>query len=92
MAPMEFQKLLASQVSDRKIENEIQSLLARKMAGEELNEEPKIQILNDFLGQKINYYNEYAGSLGPTKHLDTILLNELFKQTIIEAWEENGGS
>ena len=92
MAPMEFQKLLASQVSDRKIENEIQSLLARKMAGEELNEEPKIQILNDFLGQRINYYNEYVGSLGRTKHPDTILLNELFKQTIIEAWEKIVGS
>jgi len=90
MAPMEFQELLDSQVPDQKVKTEIQNLLARKMAGEELNEEPKVQILNDFLEQKINYYNEYVKSLEQSNPPDTEKLDELFKQTIYEAWDKNG--
>jgi hypothetical protein len=90
MAPMEFHKLLDSQVTDQKVKTEIQNLLTRKMAGEELNEEPKIQILNDFLEQKIEYYNNYVKSLGQSEQPDTSRLDELFKQTIYEAWDKNG--
>lgn len=86
MAPMEFQKLLDSQVTDQNVKIEIQNLLTRKMAGEELNEEPKIQILNDFLDQKIKFYNDYVISLGQYDQPDTTRLDELFKQTIHEAW------
>ena len=57
MPPMEFIKLLESQVIDQEFKTEIQNLLTRKIAGEELNEEPKIKVLNDFLEQKISYYN-----------------------------------
>lgn len=90
MAPMEFHKLLDSQATDQKVKTEIQNLLIRKMAGEELNEEPKIQILNDFLEQKISYYNDYVKSLSQNNQPDTTLLDELFKTTIYEAWNKNG--
>ena len=90
MAPMEFTKLLDSQVTDQNVKTEIQNLLIRKMAGEELNEEPKIQILNDFLEQKIKFYAEYVKSLGQVLQPETEKLNELFKQTIYEAWDKNG--
>jgi len=90
MAPMEFSKLLDSQVTDQNIKEEIQNLLKRKMSGEELKEEPKIHILNDFLEQKINYYNDYLKSLDQITQPDTTRLDELFKQTIYEAWEMNG--
>lgn len=86
MAPLEFHKLLESQVTDQKVKAEIQNLLARKMAGEEFKEEPKIQILNDFLEQKIKYYNDYVKSLGQSIQPDTMLLNELFKETMHEVW------
>jgi len=90
MAPMEFHKLLDSQVTDLNVKTEIKNLLIRKMAGEELNEEPKIQILNDFLKQKIQFYSDYVKSLGQILQPDTERLNELFKQTIYEAWDKNG--
>ena len=86
MVPMEFNTLLDSQVKDKEIKSEILTLLARKMEGEELNEEPKIQILNDFLEQKILFYNDYVKSLGKNDHADTGRLDELFKQTVFEAW------
>lgn len=54
MAPMEFNQLLDSQVTDQQVKSSIQDLLVRKTSGEELDEEPKIQILNDFLEQKLS--------------------------------------
>lgn len=90
MAPMEFHKLLDSLVTDQDVKTEILNLLTRKMAGEELNEEPKIQTLNDFLEQRIGFYNNYVKSLGPYDPPDTARLDELFKHTIYEAWDNNG--
>jgi len=90
MAPMEFQKLLDSQVTDLKVKNEIKDLLRRKINGEELNEEARIDILNDFLDEKIQYYNNYIKFLEQSKQPETRLLDELFKQTMYEAWEEKG--
>ena len=88
MAPMEFQKLVDKQVKDPAVLTEIQNLLARKMAGEELNEEPKNQILNDFVEQKILFYKDYVKSLGQIDPPDTAKLNELFKEILFEAWEK----
>lgn len=87
MAPMEFQNLLESQIIDQNVKKEIQNLLKRKMAGEELAEESKIQILNDFLEQKIKFYNNYIKSLGQVLPPDTERLDELFKETIYEVWK-----
>ncbi|MBK9318550.1 MAG: nucleotidyltransferase domain-containing protein [Bacteroidetes bacterium] len=88
MPPMEFHQLLDNQVSDMNIKTEIQKLLKRKMAGEEFNLEPKIQILNDFLEQKIEFYNNYVKSIVQNTPPDTAKLDELFKETIYEAWEK----
>lgn len=87
MAPMEFQKLLDSQVTDTGVENEIRNLLNRKVSGEELDEEPRIQVLNNFLEQKIQFYNEYIRRLRPHSQPDTVKLNEVFRQTLEEAWK-----
>ncbi|WP_080055908.1 nucleotidyltransferase domain-containing protein [Spirosoma aerolatum] len=86
MAPMEFHKLLDSQVPDKELKNEIANLLVRKMSGEELKEEPKIKKLNDFLEEKIHYYTKYIDSIERPEQPNTQLLNELFKQTMDEVW------
>ena len=87
MAPMEFQKLLDSGIADANVKMEIQNLLSRKMAGEELKEEPRIQILNDFIEQKIEFYNEFVKSIEKNLPADTKKLDDLFKQTIHEVWQ-----
>jgi len=87
MAPMEFQKLVDSQVTDQSVKTKIQNLLTRKIAGEELNEEPKNQILNDFLEQKIEFYNDYVKTIQQPEHPDSAKLNELFRHTINEVWK-----
>lgn len=79
---------MESQVTDRILKNEIQSLLTKKMSGEETDEEPKIQLLNNFLEQKMNDYNEYIKTLPSIKEPpNTALLDQLFKDTIYEAWK-----
>src|SRR6476620_6918980 len=87
MAPVEFHKLLDSQVTDNSVKTEIQNLLKRKIEGEELNEEPKIHVLNNFLENKIQFYNDYVKSLGQISQPDTDRLDEIFKHTIYEAWD-----
>lgn len=85
--PMEFQDLVDSQIKDAQIKTEIAELLTRKMSGKELKEEPKIGILNDFLEQKIEFYNDYVEQIEPNEKPPTELLDELFKETIFEVWK-----
>lgn len=92
MAPMEFDILVDSQVTDAAVKAAIHNLLSRKKAGQELNEEPKIQILNDFLKDKISYYNDYVKSMKRSEQPDTKLLDKLFRETMHEVWQMNGGT
>ena len=84
--PMEFQDLVDSQVKDEKVKFEINELLKRKMAGEELKEEPKIGILNEFLEKEIEFYKDYVEQIEPNEKPQTEWLDALFKKTIFEVW------
>ncbi|REA64313.1 nucleotidyltransferase domain-containing protein [Dyadobacter luteus] len=86
MAPTEFHELLESQVDDHLVKEEILNLLDRKSRGDELSEEPKIQVLHDFLEAKILFYKEYVKTVSQTIQPDTTLLNALFINTLEEAW------
>ncbi len=85
--PMEFQDLVDSEVKDERVKFEIAGLLKRKMAGEELKEEPKIEILNEFLESKIEFYKDYVEQIEPNDKPQTELLDELFRKTIFEVWK-----
>lgn len=87
MAPTEFQKLFDAQIKDGELKNEIENLLARKRSGDELGEEPKIQVLNDFLDDKIQYYSNYVKQFSLKKQPETQKLNEFFRMTL----KEHGG-
>ena len=52
-----------------------------------MNEEPRIQILNDYLEEKIEFYNAYTNTLDPYIQPDTKRLNELFRHTLQEVWD-----
>ena len=92
MAPMEFQKLVDSQETDQLVKTEIQNLLTRKITGEELNKEPKNQILNDFLEQKLEFYNDYVKNIEQPIQPSSEKLNELFRLTLKEVWGKEIGS
>ena len=60
------------------------------MAGEELNEEPRIEIINEFLTEKIEYYNKLVKQFDTAKTPATNKLNKLFRKTLQEVYEVNG--
>ena len=85
--PMEFEKLLDAEIPDGLVRREVDELLKRKIAGDELKEEPRIEILNDFLERKINFYGEFVNEIQASEKPDTDLLDALFKETIFEVWK-----
>lgn len=86
VAPMEFQKLVEHEVTDKTVKEIIEKLLVRKIAGEELSVASKIQPLNDFVERKINFYNEYLKTIKPTPQPNTKQLDALFRESLSEAW------
>ncbi|WP_028596529.1 nucleotidyltransferase domain-containing protein [Paenibacillus assamensis] len=82
--PIQFSSLIESLVSaDRELYSSIQQLLIRKIAGDELNIEPRISVINDFLEESITHYEQVAAqqSVSDAGKYDT-QLDELFRSTI----------
>lgn len=84
--PLEFQELLQGVVPDGEIKDEITVLLQRKMAGDELDLEPKIHVINDFLAHELERLETYAKSLDLKVEDPTPKLNVVFKNTLQEVW------
>jgi hypothetical protein len=86
VAPMDFEELLDSQISDMELHNEIKKLLKKKRAGEELDIEAKIDIINEFIEGEIAYYEEYAKNAEDIKSVSYKELNKLFRDTLGEVY------
>ena len=52
------------------------------MAGKELDIEPKIHIVNDFLEERIQYFKCYLSEFDIEKQLETEKLDTLFRDTV----------
>ena len=83
---MEFDRLVESQVQDSAVRKAIDDLLVRKMAGEELSEEPRVDVLNDMLAEKIYHYSGVVGEVDTVDKPQTETLDELFRSTLREVW------
>jgi predicted nucleotidyltransferase len=86
MPPMEFQVTFKEFVTDGLLKNEIETLLIRKMSGEELSEDPKIEVINNFLDEKIKYYQELVKSFPSPNRKSNEPLNDLFRNTLKQSW------
>ena len=75
--PMLFEELLA-QIKDRDLLEKITELLNNKRMGMELGVEPKIKIINDFIDEKLKYFEESVSSFNPQKDSVPELLEEGF--------------
>jgi predicted nucleotidyltransferase len=62
--PMEFEKLL-EQISDKELSGRINELLLKKKSGIELGVEPKIARINDFMEEKMKYYENIVSAFDP---------------------------
>ncbi|WHY87062.1 nucleotidyltransferase domain-containing protein [Neobacillus novalis] len=85
--PLEFSTLVNQLVPEGTLKNEINTLLKRKLDGEELDKEPKIQVINQFLNEEIERLREYANTLNNDIPNFTPKLDLLFRHTLEEVWK-----
>lgn len=93
MPPMEFDRLVDAIVSrESELKTVINHLLVRKRVGDELDYEPRISVINDFLEEKIEYFERVASGM-PTSGggLDQ-QLDDLFRSVLKEVWEKGTGN
>lgn len=90
MPPTEFSELYKDAGLSPIIAAEIDSLLLRKMAGDELDREPKIETLNAFLEQQIEHCSSFVEGM-EIADSDEDVLDELFREMLANVWE-NGAA
>ncbi|WP_144553898.1 nucleotidyltransferase domain-containing protein [Bacillus sp. X1(2014)] len=84
--PIEFQMLVEDLLEEGPLKQEISILLERKISGDELNLEPKVNAINDFLEKEINRIEEYTKTLKVSKEDMTPILDDLFRDILEEVW------
>lgn len=67
---------------------DIQQLLKSKIAGEELNIEPLIESIHEYLDKEIKHIETYCRNLTVKVDDPTHKLDELFRCTLQEVWEK----
>jgi predicted nucleotidyltransferase len=84
--PIEFQTLVEELLEEGVLKQEILTLLARKISGVELNLEPKVIAINDFLEKEIIRLEEYTKTLKGSKEDMTPILDGVFRNVLNEVW------
>jgi predicted nucleotidyltransferase len=85
-APMEFEKLLNTQVKDESVRWEIEKLLTIKKAGEEFGIGPKNVIIDEYLKERIGFYKSIVSTMERTPLPKSELLNDLFVNALNKVW------
>ncbi len=86
--PMEFDALVAAILpSDGEIYEAIQNLLVRKRAGEELDLEPRIQVIHDYVEEKLAHFEHLTASFSHG-HDVSDQLDRLFLNALQEVWSK----
>lgn len=88
MPPVEFDALVERLIpQDGALWQAVQQLLARKKSGDELNYEPRLNLINDYLEERLHELEKSAASL---KSSDTKLderLDAIFRAALQEVWD-----
>lgn len=82
--PMPFETLLHAHTFDKKLISEVKKLLVRKKAGDELDVENRIDSINDFLEEKIAYFEQYVKTQKSSKQNHDEVLDVLFRDILKE--------
>ncbi|WP_057912879.1 nucleotidyltransferase domain-containing protein [Peribacillus muralis] len=84
--PMEFPALLEGIIPGGPLKTQIQTLLEKKINGDELDLGPRIEVINAFLEHEIERLTNYAKTLDTKTEDPTELLDQLFRAAIDEVW------
>lgn len=86
MPPTEFDRLYQDADLSPSLKHEIDNLLQRKIAGGELDMEPRIEVINIFLEEQIKHFASMANELeSPDSDVDA--LDELFREMLQTVWK-----
>lgn len=85
--PILFQELVSDLVTDSSLKCEIEDLLKRKIAGEELNLEKRVDVINDFIEFEFERLTAFADAQKNEKIDPTDLLDELYRKYLKKVWE-----
>ncbi len=87
MPPIEFDRLVDALIPvGSKLKAVIDGLLARKRAGDEMDYEPRINPINEFLEERIAYYERTASSMQAAGGGQDHRLDELFRSVLKDVW------
>jgi uncharacterized protein len=84
--PVEFHSLVEELVPQGNLKREILLLLKRKMAGDELNLESRVEAINLYLDEEIIHLENYAKNINIKIGDPTAQLNQIFRETLAEVW------
>jgi uncharacterized protein len=84
--PIAFQTLVEELLEEGQLKREILTLLERKISGDELNLEPKVTVINDYLEKEIIRLEEYTKTVKVPKVDMTPILDDLFRTILDEVW------
>ena len=83
--PTEFSKLVDLTINEPTLRQEIDNLLIRKRAGEELDQGPRIPVISDFISREIERL-EALEVTPDKKRRDMDRLNTVFRDLVGRAW------
>lgn len=87
--PIDFHELLDAMVPDGELKDEINRLLERKIAGDEMDLEPRIGRLHEFLEREIASLEAYVQTLPAQTKDPTGQLDGLFRKKLQDVWAGN---
>ncbi|MHC5215746.1 nucleotidyltransferase domain-containing protein [Enterococcus sp. LJL128] len=78
--PVLFQELLQQEGLSAELVQQIERLLIKKRAGNELGLEPQIKEINQFIVEQLNYFSESVNFLTGSNYLTNTQMNQFFLQ------------
>ncbi len=89
MPPMLFEELMDGVLEDTGLSEDIQHLLERKMAGDEMDLEPPITSIKQFIDFQLNRFTGIADELKPVRNKSANDLELLFRNSLNEVWDHH---
>ncbi|WP_438447039.1 nucleotidyltransferase domain-containing protein [Gorillibacterium sp. sgz5001074] len=87
MPPMEFERLVHDLVpAGSELRETIEHLLARKKAGDELDLEPRLNPINEYLEDRLQYFERVAADSRTSQTKLDDRLDDLFRSALHEVW------
>lgn len=88
--PLDFNVLVSELISEGSEMREcVRELLSRKMSGEELDLEPRLEVINAYLERQIMHFELVASEFETGNGVSDAALDELFRGALLEVWGED---